>query len=98
MSDIQVPGPNFSGSGPVEYIPVEPAPEGGAEAVLARERTRLLAIPGVMSVGIGFGPPGVQALVVGVMDAGVSAVLPQDIDGVPVVVTVTGSIDAFGST
>ena len=77
MSDIEKPGPDFSGSGPVEYRPAEVAPRGALERLLASEEARLLAIPGVTSVGIGFGPPGGEALVVGVVDAGVAARLPS---------------------
>jgi hypothetical protein len=87
MGDIEKPATDFSGSGPVEYRPVEVAPPGTLE--------RLLAVPGVTSVGIGFGPAGGEALVVGVVDAGVAARLPQEIEGVPVVVTVTGKVDAL---
>jgi hypothetical protein len=95
MSDIQKPGPDFSGSGPVEQHPVEAAPHGAVERVLASEQSRLLAVPGVTSVGIGLGPAGGEALEVGVVDAGVAAHLPREIRGVPLVVTVTGPVDAL---
>lgn len=95
MSDTQKPGPDFSGAGPVEYNPTETPPGGAAEALLASDGPRLLAIPGVVSVGIGTGRPGEEALVVGVVDAGVAARLPQEINGVPLVVTVTGPVDAL---
>ncbi len=95
MSDIDHAGPDFSGSGPVEFRPAEAAPHGQAAQVLAQEEARLLAIPGVISVGIGFGPPGQQALLVGVVDAGVAAHIPPEIGGVPVVVSITGPVDAL---
>jgi len=98
MTDSQKPRPDFSGSGPVEYHPVEAAPRRALEQLLASEQARLLAVPGVTSVGIGFGPAGGEALAVGVVDAGVAAHLPREIRGVPVVVTVTGPVDALGST
>ena len=96
MIDNQNPGPDFSGAGPVEYRPAEAAPLSALERLRAREEARLLAVPGVTSVGIGFGPAGGEALVVGVVDAGVAARLPREIDGVAVMVTVTGPVDALG--
>lgn len=95
MIDIDDPGSDFSGSGPVEYRPADAAPAGSLEQVRAREEARLLAIPGVTSVGVGLGAPGHQALVVGVVDAGVAARLPREIDGVAVIVKVTGPVDAL---
>lgn len=95
MTDSQKPRPDFSGSGPVEYHPAEAAPRGALEQLLASEQARLLAVPGVTSVGIGFGPAGGEALAVGVVDAGVAAKLPREIRGVPLVVTVTGPVDAL---
>jgi hypothetical protein len=95
MSDIQNPAADFSGSGPVEYRPAEAAIGSALERLLASEEARLLAIPGVTSVGIGIGPAGGEALVVGVVDAGVAARLPREFNGVPLVVTVTGPVDAL---
>lgn len=95
MSDIQNPGPDFSGSGPVEYGPAEAAPRSAIQQLLGNEEARLLAVPGVTSVGIGLGPAGGEAIAVGVVDAGVAARLPVEIEGVPVVVTVTGEVDAL---
>lgn len=96
MRDTQNPGPDFSGAGPVEYSP-EARTCGALEQVLASEEARLLAIPGVISVGIGIGigHPGEEVLVVGVVDAGVAARLPREIKGVPLEVTVTGPVDAL---
>jgi hypothetical protein len=94
-NNIKNPGTDFSGSGPVEYGPAEVAPEGALGNLLATEEARLLAVPGVTSVGIGLGPAGGEALVVGVVDAGVAARLPLEIKGVPVVVTITGEVDAL---
>ena len=95
MTDKPHRAPDFSGSGPVEYNPVPAAPARGLAGVLAREEARLLAIEGVTSVGIGYGPPGGEALVVGVADAAVAARLPRSIQGYPLVVTVTGAVDAL---
>ena len=95
MCDSPKPRPDFSGSGPVEYDTADAAPRRALDQLLANEEARLLAIPGVTSVGIGLGPAGGEALAVGVVDAGVAARLPTEIDGVPVVVTVTGEVDAL---
>jgi hypothetical protein len=95
MSDIEDPGPDFSGSGPVEYEPAQTTRRGRLESLLASEEARLLAVQGVTSVGIGLGPAGGEALVVGVVDAGVAARLPLEIGGVPLVITVTGPVDAL---
>jgi hypothetical protein len=94
MSDTQTPGPDFSGAGPVEYSPAETQSSGAAGQLLASEEARLLAIPGVVSVGVSTGRPGEEALAVGVTDANVAARLPREINGVPVVITVTGPVDA----
>ncbi|HEX8404345.1 MAG TPA: hypothetical protein VF670_06980 [Duganella sp.] len=95
MSEEFHPPPDFSGAGPVEYNPAPVAPASEVARLLAREEARLLAIQGVTSVGIGLGPPGREALVVGVVDAGVAARLPPQIDGVPLVVKVTGTVEAL---
>ncbi len=95
MTDIPHPTPDFSGSGPVEYSPASVTPASGLAGLLARHEARLLAIEGVTSVGIGQGPPGGEALVVGVVDAGVTVRLPREIEGVPLIFTVTGPVDAL---
>ena len=101
MSAESHPPPDFSGVGPVEYQPAAAAPASEVARLLAREEARLLAIEGVISIGIGVGtsigtgPPGREVLVVGVVDAGAASRLPQQIDGVPVVVKVTGTVRAL---
>lgn len=95
MSDVQNPQPDFSGSGAVEYSPTRAQSHGELEALLARQEEQLMAIQGVTSVGIGLGPVGGEALVVGVVDAAVAERLPSDIEGVPVMVKVTGAVDAL---
>ena len=95
MNDTQDPARDVSGYGAIDYQPDSAQPSGALEALLAREEARLLAIPGVVSVGIGLGPAGTEAFVLGVIDAGVAARLPSDIERVPVVINVTGSVDAL---
>lgn len=93
MSDIPDNGPDFSGSGPVEYRPAETA-QGPTGETFARHEARLLAMPGVTSVGHATGPDGSVALTIGVTDAAVAKDLPEQIEGLAVVVVVTGQIDA----
>jgi len=95
MSGIQDPGPDMTGAGAVEYSPAEAVPGDRAGQLRARHEARLMAVPGVTSFGIGLGPAGGLALAVGVLDAGVVARLPREIEGVPVVVTVTGPVEAL---
>jgi hypothetical protein len=95
MSNSEQPSTDFSGSGPVEYRPTEIPPRTEVGRLLASEEARLLATQGVTSVGLGLGPAGGEALVVGIVDAGVAARLPTQIGGVPVVVKVTGQVDAL---
>ncbi len=95
MSDVQNPRPDFSGSGAVEHSPTTAQSHGVLESLLARQEAQLMAIQGVTSVGIGLGPVGGEALVVGVVDAAVAARLPSNIEGVPVMVKVTGAVDAL---
>jgi len=93
--DVTDPAPDYSGSGPVIYSPGADAPAGTAAEVLAAEELWLMSIPGVTSVGLGNGPTGGEAVVVGVTDAGVAGQLPPAIRGVPVVVTITGEVEAL---
>lgn len=93
--DNQHPKVDFSGSGPVVYSPATSASQGKLQQTLVNHEAALFAVPGVTSVGIGFGPAGQEALTVGVVDAGVAAALPSEIDGFPVVVMVTGEVDAL---
>ena len=92
--DIKNSDPDFSGPAPSTDRPTSPRRDAGVTYWRPRRR-RLLAVPDVTSVGIGLGPVGRRGAVVGVVVAGVSAHLPQEIKGVPVVVTVTGEVDAL---
>jgi hypothetical protein len=94
MSEQGKPGPDFSGSGAVEYNPAGAQAQSPVEALLAREEPGLLSIPGVVSVGIAAGGPGGEHFVVGVTDAAVAARLPGQIGGVPLTISVTGEVDA----
>jgi hypothetical protein len=97
MSDKGKPGPDYSGSGPVEYNPASAQAASSIERSLASAEQQLMAVPGVVSVGIGVGGPGIDVIEVGVIDSEVAARLPASIGGVPISITVTGEIDAQGN-
>ena len=95
MGDGEHPGTDYSGSGPVEYRPTDDAPPAGQGRVSASDEARLLAIPGVTSVGLGHDAARGEAIVVGVVDADVATRLPSEIAGLPVVIEVTGEVNAL---
>ena len=68
----------------------------GIREVKARHEQSLLATPGVVSVGIGLAPDGEQAIIVGIAedDAALRETLPTTLEGYPVVVQHTGTIEA----
>ena len=90
MSDIQNPGPDMSGAGPVDYRPAAAVSVDSIAAVRARHEAGLMAISGVTFVGVAEG-----GLQVGVLNADVVARVPRELEGVPVSVTVTGPVDAL---
>ncbi len=87
--------PNFSGSGPIEYNPTPEQSDSALALLFAREEAKMLAIEGVTSIGIGIAPTGGEALAVGVIDASVALRIPSEIEGVPVVITITGPVNAL---
>jgi hypothetical protein len=87
--------PDMMGAGPVEYRPAEIRATGGIAAVRDRHEAALFAIPGVTHVGIGQGLTGEDAINIGVLDPSVGARIPRVLDGVPVLVIVTGHVDAL---
>lgn len=92
MSDDDRSQPDFAGSGAVEYRPDEATPRA---PLTEGEEARLLALPGVTSVGRGADPSGADAIVIGVTDASSADRLPAEIGGVPVVIEVTGDVRAL---
>ncbi len=66
------------------------------EDIKAKHESQLLAIPGVVSVGIGLGVEGTPTIVIGIENETVvdQSALPQKLEGVPVRVEVVGSIHA----
>ncbi len=68
----------------------------GIREVKARHEPDLLATPGVVSVGIGLAADGEQAIIVGISEdtPAVRESLPTALEGYPVVVQHTGTIEA----
>ncbi len=68
------------------------AGSGGIRAAKARHEARLLALPGVVSVGIGRGASGELVIVVGLAadNPQLFASVPADVEGFPVVPEVVG--------
>lgn len=64
--------------------------------VKARHEQSLLAIPGVVSVGIGLAAEGEQAIIVGIVedDVALTEQLPKTLEGYPVIVRPIGTIKA----
>lgn len=65
------------------------------ESVKRARQAELLAIPGVVGVGIISGPLGNPAIAVYVTHGGVAARVPKMLEGYPVSVEVSGEIDAL---
>jgi hypothetical protein len=65
------------------------------DAVIRRHEATLLAIPGVVLITRGMPTPGVESIVVGVINASVLDFLPKDIGGIPIYGEVTGPIEAL---
>jgi hypothetical protein len=65
-----------------------------ASQVLSKHHDALMARKGVTMIGEGVDARGQPAIIVGVNNAKDLAGLPQEIDGVPVVTQVTGTIKA----
>jgi hypothetical protein len=66
-----------------------------AAEVLADHRDELLALAGVVGVGVGQGPTGSETIVAFLLDASAAKRLPRELDGVPVQGVVTGEVDAL---
>ena len=64
--------------------------------VKAEHEQRLLALPGVVSIGIGLDSSGNQAIIIGVEkdDSEVNRQLPKELEGYTVIVRQVGTIEA----
>lgn len=70
-----------------------PAPS-AAEHTCRRHAAALMAIDGVTGVATGYSPTGDEAIIVYLREQAVATKVPRLLDGIPVVVEVTGEIDA----
>ncbi len=69
--------------------------EGIARSARTRHEDRLLAIDGVVSVGVGLDDEGLPALVVGVVSSSaLLSVLPRELDGARVIIREVGDLRA----
>jgi len=75
------------------YQPGEEVPP--AETVRQKQQARLMEIEGVEGVGIGQDAIGDEGIVVYVRDAEAAKRIPRTLDGLNVIVQVTGPIDAL---
>lgn len=64
------------------------------EAVRSRNESRLMAIEGVVGIGVGQTAAGDDAIVVYLRDESVRQRVPATIEGYPLEIVVTGEIDA----
>jgi hypothetical protein len=66
-----------------------------ARQVLERNEATLLAIAGVVGVGIGRTPIGDDAIMLYLNDVNARSRAPRAVEGIPVLTTVTGPVDAY---
>lgn len=71
------------------------ADSGDAARVLEQERDRLMRLQGVTMVGETRDALGRSAIMIGVRSAADQRAIPEAIDGIPVVIVVTGEVDAL---
>lgn len=78
------------------YLPeTESAGQSQIETALQRHEPTLMAIDGVVGVGVGLTPKGEDAIILYLRDASVKSRVPGHVGGYPVETTVTGAIDAY---
>ncbi len=81
--------------GPRDYSPTVSSTDDHLDGVLRRHEANLLAIPGVTMVSRQMVEPGRETITIGVINSGVLAHLPSELEGVPVRGEVTGLIEAL---
>lgn len=69
-------------------------PSSQIEQVLQQNQSALLAKPGVTGIGVGKSEIGDPAIVVYLLDRGYGAAIPKEVNGIPVILQVTGRIEA----
>lgn len=80
-------------AGPNE--PPSPTPDTRVAEVIRRHQERLLAIDGVEGLDHAHAADGTDAIRVHLRDESVKPRVPQELEGLPVVTTVTGEFNAF---
>lgn len=99
MAKFKFEEPDFGAepaeAGAVEYHPAEVTPASGAEAVLRKHESQLMSFPGVKGVGLGYGRAGEDCIEVFLVHGGAGKNIPGTLDGVCVMKTVVGEIDAY---
>ena len=99
MAKFKFEEPDFgaepTSEGAVEYHPAEVAPASGAEAVLRKHESQLMSLPGVKGVGLGFGRAGEDCIEVFLAYGGAAKNIPGILDGVCVMKTIVGEVDAY---
>lgn len=97
MAKPQFESPGPSGQGKEEAAMADPRKEKSSPASIAQQKhaPRLMAIDGVLGVGVGQDPIGNESIVVYVRDQGVARNVPRDLDGISTQVQVTGPIEAL---
>jgi hypothetical protein len=91
--EFQLPDPALLAEESAAYGPAEPVSQ--AAEVLEHHHDRLMALPGVVMVGESLDPVGRPAILIAVRAAGDLALLPEALDGVPVIKEVIGEVDAY---
>jgi hypothetical protein len=76
--------------------PGDDLPPSKVGVVLQQHEARLMAIPGVKSIGEGRGPVGDPVIEVGIAHPGVAESVPHSLGGIEVVTRVIGEVDAYG--
>ena len=76
-------------------MPYHPGADPSADKVKEKQRASLMAIDGVEGVGTGQDAIGNEAIVVYVRDQEAAKRVPRTVDGMKVVVQITGPIDAL---
>ena len=80
-------------NGAVDYDPIEESTESRILQIKRDHEQRLLALPGIVGVGVGRTELGEDALMVYLENIEAAANLPKYIDGIAVVWEVTGPIE-----
>lgn len=79
----------------VDYNPEPDEPESEAVAIKNRHEAELMQISGVTGCGVGRNELGEPAIVVYVAERAAAGRVPRNVEGLEVVIEVTGPIEAY---